>query len=222
MAKRVTVDDVEVEPIKYVCASCRSADSYRSWSVGSKGGIPQQATTNRPPARHNQPNPLHRKLRWFTCGHAYQLALDRRTLRRDDTLKDFHELMKQHTDAGSITRQETVSMIPPVVLDVRPEHRVRVAWQTFHWPHHLAACSCDPNRPALIDRDAHPIHITQVLDMCAAPGSKTSQMLEVVNSGCARTGVDPEGYVIANDSETTRAYMLVHQCKRINTAVGTM
>lgn len=72
-----------------------------------------------------QPTKQHRKLRWFTCGHAYQLALDRRTLRRDDALRDFHELMKQHTDAGSITRQETVSMIPAVVLDVRPEHRVR-------------------------------------------------------------------------------------------------
>jgi hypothetical protein len=67
----------------------------------------------------------NRKLTWFTGGHAYQLALDRRTLRRDDTLKAFHELMKQHTEAGSITRQETVSMIPPVVLDVQPHHRVR-------------------------------------------------------------------------------------------------
>lgn len=56
--------------------------------------------------------------------------------------------------------------------------------------------------------------------MCAAPGSKASQMLEVVNSGCARTGVDPGGYVLANDSETSRAYMLVHQCKRISTAVS--
>lgn len=55
--------------------------------------------------------------------------------------------------------------------------------------------------------------------MCAAPGSKTSQMLEVVSHGCSRTGVEPEGYVLANDAETSRAYMLVHQCKRINTAV---
>ncbi len=63
--------------------------------------------------------------------------------------------------------------------------------------------------------------LSQVLDMCAAPGSKTSQMLEVVNSGCGRSGQEPAGYVLANDSETSRAYMLVHQCKRISTAVRT-
>lgn len=55
--------------------------------------------------------------------------------------------------------------------------------------------------------------------MCAAPGSKTSQMLEVVSRGASRTGVEPAGYVVANDAETSRAYMLVHQCKRISTAV---
>jgi len=175
----------------------------------------------------------HRKLRWFTGGHAYQLALDRRTLRRDDTLKDFHELIKRHSDAGSITRQETVSMIPPVVLDVQPHHRVGVGMC-------MRCVACGTSRCCVCgdgwggaDRGAsHPTttdttpmparwRLSQVLDMCAAPGSKTSQMLEVVNSGCGRSGQEPAGYVLANDSETSRAYMLVHQCKRISTAVRT-
>lgn len=84
----------------------------------------------------------NRKLTWFTGGHAYQLALDRRTLRRDDTLKAFHELMKQHTEAGSITRQETVSMIPPVVLDVQPHHRVRPMIDRYPSPRRLCVWVC--------------------------------------------------------------------------------
>jgi 16S rRNA C967 or C1407 C5-methylase (RsmB/RsmF family) len=50
--------------------------------------------------------------------------------------------------------------------------------------------------------------------MCAAPGSKTSQILEIVSeipSGC----LEPVGCVVANDADPKRAYMLVHQLKRI-------
>lgn len=47
--------------------------------------------------------------------------------------------MVQHTDSGNITRQEAVSMVPPLALNVLPHHKC--------------------------------------LDMCAAPGSKTSQVI---------------------------------------------
>ena len=53
---------------------------------------------------------------------------------------------------GNISRQESVSMIPPLVLDVKPHHKV--------------------------------------LDMCAAPGSKTAQLIEALH---AQEGTLPEG-----------------------------
>ena len=108
---------------------------------------------------------------------AYQLSVDRNTIRKDARLKDFHEFLKQETDSGHITRQETVSMVPPQALDVEPHH--------------------------------------SVLDMCAAPGSKTTQMLESVST-VPPGSTEPLGCVVANDADTRRAHMLVHQCKRIN------
>jgi len=80
------------------------------------------------------------------------------------------------TDAGNITRQEAVSMLPPLLLDVKPHH--------------------------------------SVLDMCASPGSKTSQLLEALHD-CEKEGQMPSGVVVANDNNPQRAYMLVHQCKRM-------
>ena len=53
-----------------------------------------------------------------------------------------------------------------------------------------------------------------VLDMCAAPGSKTGQMLEQIGSA--------PGGVIANDVEFSRASMLIHQIQRINNSSGIM
>nr|XP_006013532.1 PREDICTED: tRNA (cytosine(34)-C(5))-methyltransferase-like [Latimeria chalumnae] len=50
--------------------------------------------------------------------------------------------------------------------------------------------------------------------MCAAPGSKTSQLIEMLHSDM---GVSfPEGFVIANDVDNKRCYLLVHQAKRLS------
>jgi hypothetical protein len=53
--------------------------------------------------------------------------------------------------------------------------------------------------------------------MCAAPGSKTAQLLEGVLGDDHETF--PKGLVIANDSDQKRAYMLVHQAKRLQTPI---
>jgi tRNA (cytosine34-C5)-methyltransferase len=54
--------------------------------------------------------------------------------------------------------------------------------------------------------------------MCAAPGSKTSQMLETMKARAVEAAVPLTGYVLANDVDTNRAYMLVHQCRRIDSS----
>lgn len=56
--------------------------------------------------------------------------------------------------------------------------------------------------------------------MCAAPGSKTSQILEIVSEIPKTGGLEPEGCVVANDADPKRAYMLVHQLKRIHSPVA--
>jgi 16S rRNA C967 or C1407 C5-methylase (RsmB/RsmF family) len=127
------------------------------------------------------------ELSWYPNGAGYKLGTDRRSIRKSPELAELHEWMKLHTNNGNITRQEAVSMVPPVALAVEQHHKV--------------------------------------LDMCAAPGSKTSQLLEVINrcatSSSSSSSTDAstsssQGLVVANDVDTDRAYMLVHQCRRIN------
>ncbi|XP_071567263.1 tRNA (cytosine(34)-C(5))-methyltransferase isoform X1 [Temnothorax nylanderi] len=107
---------------------------------------------------------------------AWQLQLTRKDIRRSEAYFRLHNFLIAETNNGSISRQEVVSMVPPLVLDVKPSHKV--------------------------------------LDMCAAPGSKTAQLIEMIH---ADEGNDPpEGFVIANDVDNNRCYMLVHQAKRLN------
>lgn len=53
---------------------------------------------------------------------------------------------------------------------------------------------------------------SRILDVCAAPGSKTFQLLEMVH---AEQGKEPSGYVVANDSDAKRCNLLTHQTKRM-------
>lgn len=57
----------------------------------------------------------------------------------------------------------------------------------------------------------HPDHF--VLDMCAAPGSKTFQLLEIIHES-AEPGSLPNGMVVANDVDYKRSNLLIHQTKR--------
>lgn len=64
--------------------------------------------------------------------------------------------------------------------------------------------------PLLMDIEPH----HYVLDMCAAPGSKTAQLVEALHA--SDDEAHPTGFVLANDLDTRRAQMLVHQVKRLN------
>lgn len=112
-------------------------------------------------------------LPWYPNELGWQLELSRRDIRRSEAYYKLHNFLIAETTAGSISRQEAVSMIPPLVLDVQPHHKV--------------------------------------LDMCAAPGSKTAQLIEALHAD--ENKPIPEGYVVANDVDNNRCYMLVHQTK---------
>lgn len=114
-------------------------------------------------------------LPWYPDKLAWQMELTRKDIRRCEAYYKLHNFLISETEHGTISRQETVSMIPPLVLDVQPHHKI--------------------------------------LDMCAAPGSKTAQLLELLH---AKDDPIPQGYVVANDVDNKRCYMLVHQAKRLN------
>ncbi|XP_053980369.1 tRNA (cytosine(34)-C(5))-methyltransferase [Hylaeus anthracinus] len=115
---------------------------------------------------------------FYPDGLAWQLQLTRKDIRRSEAYFRLHNFLVVETECGSISRQEVVSMVPPLVLDVKPSHKV--------------------------------------LDMCAAPGSKTAQLIEMIHS---EGGLIPGGFVIANDLDHSRCYMLVHQAKRLNSPI---
>jgi tRNA (cytosine34-C5)-methyltransferase len=91
-------------------------------------------------------------LDWYPDRMAWQLNITRKDIRRVEAYFRLHNFLISETESGNISRQETVSMIPPRVLDVKPHHRV--------------------------------------LDMCAAPGSKTAQLIEALH---AEEGTVPKG-----------------------------
>lgn len=52
-----------------------------------------------------------------------------------------------------------------------------------------------------------------ILDMCAAPGSKSIQILETLHENLERMNT---GFLIANDADSKRAFLLAHQATKLN------
>jgi 16S rRNA C967 or C1407 C5-methylase (RsmB/RsmF family) len=77
----------------------------------------------------------------------FEMMIPRELLKKNLGLKMIHKLVMLMADSGLITRQEIVSMIPPILLDVDSEHAI--------------------------------------FDMCAAPGSKTAQLLELIQASAS-------------------------------------
>ncbi|CAD6224565.1 unnamed protein product [Miscanthus lutarioriparius] len=120
-----------------------------------------------------------RPLPWYPGNLAWHLNFSRMQLRRNQALESFHEFLKRENEVGNITRQEAVSMVPPLFLNVQPDHHI--------------------------------------LDMCAAPGSKTFQLLEMIHQS-TKPGMLPNALVVANDVDVQRCNLLIHQTKRMCTA----
>ncbi|KAJ3545226.1 hypothetical protein NMY22_g2524 [Coprinellus aureogranulatus] len=115
---------------------------------------------------------------WYPEGYAWQFNVPKKVLRKQPEFKKFHSFLVFETEVGNISRQEAVSMVPPLFLDVQPQHKV--------------------------------------MDMCAAPGSKTAQLLEALHSADTATATSiPSGLLIANDSDHKRTHLLIHQSARL-------
>ena len=114
----------------------------------------------------------------------YNINIPRMELKKNSDLSKFHKFIQKSVDSGLISRQEAVSMIPPMLLNTKRGENI--------------------------------------FDMCAAPGSKTAQFLESFyenyNFLNKKEYLNDTGFVLANDFNAKRAYMMVHQLKRLNTA----
>nr|CDS26273.1 tRNA (cytosine(34) C(5)) methyltransferase [Hymenolepis microstoma] len=122
-------------------------------------------------------------LKWYPGETAYQINSTRLAIRKTPELKELQKFLVTESEAGNLSRQEAVSMLPPLVLGIKEHHAV--------------------------------------LDLCAAPGSKSAQLVELLHadaeSKCAYVDQysEPSGIIVANDLDRQRCFMMIHQVKRL-------
>ena len=174
--------------------------------------IPQLSAVEFDGKHIEPPKPLP----WYPENLGWWLDTTKQVIRKDKAFSAFQKFLVSETSIGNISRQEAVSMIPPLLMGIRPG--------------------------------------MTVLDMCAAPGSKSAQLIEMVHGGeearirtrlremrreqnlpaspdgqqtALEDGNDDTredwsddgratGLLIANDADYKRAQLLVHQVKRLN------
>ncbi|CAO3595496.1 unnamed protein product [Absidia cylindrospora] len=122
--------------------------------------------------KYDPPTPVS----WYPNQLCWQITCPRSVLRNSPEYATFQKFLVAENETGNISRQELVSMVPPLLMDIHPHQRV--------------------------------------LDMCAAPGSKTGQIVEAIHAN-DKLNEMPSGLVVANDADYKRSQLLVHQLKRL-------
>ena len=173
-------DEYLRKPLPICVRLCKDNGKQQQESAAAMLNL-AQALKSQPECIHDEvasSKPSAHKVQWLKsieCSYpdAWQMSLTQRDLRHA-SIKPFYQPIIDRIDLGLITRQEIVSMLPVIFLNVEPSH--------------------------------------EVLDVCAAPGSKTTQILEILNCD---THSMRGGYVVANDANPQRLCVLIHQCCRM-------
>jgi tRNA (cytosine34-C5)-methyltransferase len=160
---------------KYIDEITKNENAQEVIDVSAKKGASLLSASKEDNSFMGDDKEIYKQLSWYPNQLGWQVNLSRQDVRKNQHFEEFKQFLIHHTQNGLLNRQEAVSMIPPLLLDVQPHHKI--------------------------------------LDMCASPGSKTAQLIEFLHSDPSNPV--PEGFVIANDLENKRCYMLMHQLKRL-------
>ncbi|CAK5272960.1 unnamed protein product [Mycena citricolor] len=69
---------------------------------------------------------------WYPDGLAWQFNVSKKVLRKSPEFKGFHSFLVFETEVGNISRQEAVSMLPPLFLEVQPHHKTAQLLEALH------------------------------------------------------------------------------------------
>ncbi|KAI9764926.1 MAG: hypothetical protein M1840_007951 [Geoglossum simile] len=153
---------------------------------------------------------------WYPDELAYSMTTPKNVVRRFPPFASFQKFLVSETSVGNISRQEIVSMIPPLLMDIKPGMIV------------LDLCAAPGSKTAQLIEMVHrgeEARVRKVLrNIFSQEGRELSPdgfEIEVEMEDAEAVGDWSDdgrstGLVIANDADFKRAYMLVHQTKRLN------
>ena len=121
----VEIDGEVVHPPKYNSPpACPHAALRRSRHYLARPAniVPHSHPASLPPS---PPPPRCRPLVWYPDQSAWRILCHKKVLRKNPKLRAVQKWLVQHTDSGDVWRQESVSMIPALMLDVQSHHVVR-------------------------------------------------------------------------------------------------
>ncbi|KAH0566460.1 hypothetical protein GP486_000130 [Trichoglossum hirsutum] len=152
---------------------------------------------------------------WYPDELAYSMTTPKNVVRRFPPFASFQKFLVSETSVGNISRQEIVSMIPPLLMGIEPGMAV------------LDLCAAPGSKTAQLIEMVHRGEEARVRKVLRTIFSNEGRELspdgfevdvEMEDAEAVGDWSDDgrsTGLVIANDADYKRAYMLIHQTKRL-------
>ena len=153
---------------------------------------------------------------WYPYQLAWQMTTPKNIVRKFPPFAAFQKFLVSETSVGNISRQEIVSMIPPLLMDIRSSMTV------------LDMCAAPGSKAAQLTELIHngeearmrTVARQSKLENGREPSPESvaikQEMKEEEQRGEWPDDGRSTGLVIANDIDYRRAHMLTHQMKRLN------
>ena len=155
-------------------------------------------------------------VKWYPDELAWSMNTPKNVVRRFKPFASFQKFLVSETSIGNISRQEVVSMIPPLLMDVKP-------WMTV-----LDLCAAPGSKAAQLTEMIHGGEeartrklIHKLADQNGREVSPDGMELDLdmqdqSDADSLEDDGRSTGLIVANDADWKRAHMLVHQLQRLN------
>lgn len=154
---------------------------------------------------------------WYPhSGMAWRITADKISFRKSPELQPLRRYLMKHTAMGTISRQEEVSMIPPLLLNIQPNDvcldmcaspgskTAQMLLELGRWKKRPAAAAAAAAAKVVVgDNDGN--NDDDGGDGVSAAEGGARFPFDYLSAGC----------IVANELDTSRANMLVFQVKRL-------
>jgi 16S rRNA C967 or C1407 C5-methylase (RsmB/RsmF family) len=118
------LDILKSKHFKYLDEICKEDNGELVASAIQKQSTLLKSDETKLPCEIGENGQIYECLKWYPNEMAWKVLLSKADVRKNTHFEEFKSFLVHQTENGNLNRQEAVSMIPPLCLDIKSHHKI--------------------------------------------------------------------------------------------------